>query len=409
MRYTDNEKYVKFGITGIAVIVAGLISYFFLDGLKGAAKVFTWITAILSPFVYGAIIAYIVIPLCNRLDSFFQTRIKGHWNRAIPAISISMSLLLVVIIVLAVLLLLIPQLIRSVTGLAETLPSQIENAWKRVMEWLETQPVLAEQWEKIAADIESRVIGWTQKELPSAATTVLVGAIGSVYDTLSIIKNFLLGLIVAIYLLARRKQLAAQARLLLTGLFRPSISGWIESEVRYMDRMFNGFFVGKLLDSAIIGILCFIGCLVMRFKSPALIAVVVGVTNIIPFFGPFIGAIPCALLLLLENPTHCLMFLVFILILQQLDGNVIGPRIIGNTTGLSGLWVMFAIILFGGLWGIRGMIVGVPLMAVIYDAVRQLAFYGIKKHGMGEMIDLYNAEFHPTAVNAKSQDQVSLH
>ena len=132
----------------------------------------------------------------------------------------------------------------------------------------------------------------------------------------------------------------------------------------------------------------------MRFESPVLIAVIVGVTNIIPFFGPYIGAVPCSLLLLLENPIHCVMFLVFLIVLQQLDGNFIGPHILGSSTGLSSIWVMFAILFFGGLWGIVGMIVGVPLMAVIYDISRQLTFFGIRRHGQEELIEDYNVVYH---------------
>jgi predicted PurR-regulated permease PerM len=144
-----------------------------------------------------------------------------------------------------------------------------------------------------------------------------------------------------------------------------------------------------------VGVICFVGCLVMGFKNPLLIAVIVGVTNIIPFFGPYIGAIPCALLLLLENPMHALMFVIFIIILQQLDGNLIGPKILGDSTGLSGLWVMFGILLFGGLWGILGMLIGVPLMAVIYDIIRQLTYRGMREHGYGKQLDDYIRKYHP--------------
>ena len=163
----------------------------------------------------------------------------------------------------------------------------------------------------------------------------------------------------------------------------------VEKEVRYADRMFNGFLMGKLLDSAIIGLICFAAVSIMRFESAAFISVVVGVTNIIPFFGPFIGAIPCALLLLLVNPAHCLMFLVFIIILQQVDGNLIGPKILGNTTGLSSFWVLFSILLFGGLWGITGMIIGVPLFAVLYDIFRQLIRFGLSHHNRDDLIAKY--------------------
>lgn len=199
------------------------------------------------------------------------------------------------------------------------------------------------------------------------AQTVLNGLGVQVVGIFNVLKNLFLGVLISVYLLVGRKTFAVQAKLLLCGVFSRRWADMIEEEARYADKMFNGFLMGKLLDSAIIGLICFVATSVMRFESAAFISVVVGVTNIIPFFGPFIGVIPCALLLLLENPLHCLTFLVFVVILQQVDGNLIGPKILGNTTGLSSFWVLFAILLFGGLWGIVGMIIGVPLFAILYD------------------------------------------
>ena len=159
--------------------------------------------------------------------------------------------------------------------------------------------------------------------------------------------------------------------------------------------MFNGFFVGKIIDSAIIGLICFAGTTILGFESAAFISVVIGVTNIIPFFGPFIGAIPCALLLLLgTHPWDALYFLIFIVILQQIDGNIIGPKILGNTTGVSSFWVLFSILLFGGLWGIVGMVIAVPLFGVIYDIIRKLVNRGLRRNQQEEMRTEYNRDFH---------------
>ena len=240
-------------------------------------------------------------------------------------------------------------------------------------------------------------IGPIPLSLASFAVYLAGAVLGAKKGPLAVALYLLIGLVVSVYFLAIRKQFAAQARLLLHAVCNDKWVGRVEREVRYTDRMFNGFLMGKLLDSLVIGILCLIGCVAMGFSSAPLISVIVGVTNIIPFFGPFIGAVPCAFLLLLEKPIYCLMFIIFIIILQQLDGNVIGPKILGDSTGLSALWVMFGILLFGGLWGIVGMLVGVPLMAVIYDIVRQMTFGGVRKRGHGEMIDAYRKEFHPEA------------
>ncbi len=405
LKNKENEKYVKWGITAIIVVVVGLLCFFLFSTFKGFTHTLSSIISILAPFIYGAVIAYVIVPLCRRLEKWLLILFRGKSKKLATILALVISLLLAVLIVFAVLLLLIPQVIDSVTNLVKTLPGEIEAAWNRIQIWLEEQPEIYEYWAKYATDIEDRINNWIKTGMPATATKLLTGAIGGVFDTVTVVKNVLLGLIVSVYLLARRKQMAAQGKLLIKGLFKPKVASWIEREIHFADRMFNGFFTGKLLDSAIIGVLCFIGCLILSLKPALLIAVIVGVTNIIPFFGPFIGAIPCALLLLLESPMQCLIFLIFIVILQQLDGNIIGPRILGNTTGLPGLWVMFAILLFGGLWGIGGMILGVPLMAVLYDVGRQVAYYGIRRQGADQMIDEYNAEFHPPVKTGKKRAQ----
>lgn len=237
-------------------------------------------------------------------------------------------------------------------------------------------------------------------------SSVLSGTATYVTGFATAVKDMLLGLIVTIYLLAARKRFAEQSKLTLKGICPERWLSKVEEEVYFINHIFHGFLLGKMLDSAIIGVLCFLGCLVMGFSSPALIGVVVGVTNIIPFVGPFIGAIPCALILLLTNPVHALMFVIFILILQQFDGTVLGPRIIGNTTGISGFWITFAILFFGGLWGLVGMLVAVPLFAVIYDIVRKLLFRRLRRKGHGEMIAAYESAYHTTKTPVKKSRKV---
>ena len=409
MKDKKDERYVKLGITGCAIALFALISYFVLSNMKGIRDALHGLGVILRPFVYGAVIAYLVVPLCKRLEGLFSKWFKRENSSAARGLAIVLSLLTGLIIVLAVLLLIIPSLAQSIQRLAAALPGQIEalrveleTLFKAHPEWAPWLEKITGNWYKYIDEflvsglpaITGSLMGLLSSgasALPQLTGSLLNGAAGVV----GVLSNLMLGIIVAIYLLARRRQLAAQARLLLRSALKPSWADWVEKEVHFADRMFHGFFMGKLLESAIVGLLCYIGCLLMGFGTPELIAVIVGVTNIIPFFGPYIGAIPCALLLLLENPMHCLMFVVFILLLQQLDGNFIGPRILGSSTGLSGLWVMFGILLFGGLWGIGGMLVGVPLTAVIYDIIRQLTRAGLRRFGQEKLFDQYNEEFHP--------------
>ena len=181
--------------------------------------------------------------------------------------------------------------------------------------------------------------------------------------------------------------------MLVRSALKPKIADFVLEEIAFVDRMFGGFIDGKIVDSAIIGVLCYIGCIIFRFPNALLISVFVGITNVIPFFGPFIGAIPSIFLILIVDPLKALWFALFILGLQQLDGNIIGPKILGDRTGLSSFWVLFSIILFGGVWGLPGMVICVPVCAVVYDTVKKLVYRGLTKHGQLEIWEEYKRDF----------------
>lgn len=404
MKNKENERYLKIGITGAAIAAFGIAFFFVIyrGGISSAVK--SLLLGILRPFSYGAVMAYVITPLANWLGKRFHGRHDTLAN--------VLAVVIGVLIVSAVLTLIIPQLINSLIGIIQAAPGQFESLKAKFWDFIRTfnadHPQYAETVNTAVTRITEAVDKFWKETFGSAEGSmnrllpILTGAASQVGSTMGVLKDLLLGLFVTLYLLPRRAQLAAQAVLMLRGTLKPTWADWVEREVHFADRMFNGFFVGKLLDSAIIGVLCFAGCVAMGFSSPLLIAVIVGVTNIIPFFGPFIGAIPCTLLLLLEEPMHALMFVIFIIVLQQLDGNVIGPKILGDSTGLSALWVMFGILLFGGLWGVPGMIVGVPLMALIYDVIRQLTREGLRRHGRDDLLERYNARFHsPAAAKPK--------
>ena len=396
MKNQENAKYMKLGLTGAAVVAFGLILSFILEHGSGLTGAIGLLAGILRSFLYGAVIAYLVTPLARALGRRMG---KPDGNSALAN---ALSVVIAIAVVLVILLLIIPQLVKSIEGIIRALPAELDALNARVNVLLEDDPELLETVNSASTMLRDKLSelmrgGAQTAKLLGGVANIATGALNTATGLLGLLMDLFIGIIVALYVLSKRGQLASQASMIVHAVFKPRWADWIEGEVRYADRMFNGFFLGKLLDSAIVGVICFIGCLVMGFGSPLLIAVIVGVTNIIPFFGPFIGAVPCALLLLLENPLHCLMFLIFVFLLQQLDGNVIGPKILGDSTGLSALWVMFGILLFGGLWGIVGMLVGVPLMAVIYDIVRQLTFGGLRRNGREDMIAAHNAKYHPAA------------
>ena len=211
----------------------------------------------------------------------------------------------------------------------------------------------------------STIDSWATGTLVPYITNIVTGVGLGVWKVLIFLKDFLIGVIAALYLLANRKTFARQGRLVIRSALRPHWADLVLEEISFVDKMFGGFIEGKLVDSAIIGVLCYIGCLIFKFPNALLVSAIVGVTNVIPFFGPFLGAVPAILLILIESPIKALWFGVFVLGLQQLDGNIIGPKILGDATGVSSFWVLFSILLFAGMWGLVGMIVAVPLFAVL--------------------------------------------
>ena len=395
MKLEENKKYIKIALTGIAIALGACVCLFTFYRFDEVQAVWHKVFSILRPFIYGGVLAFLLTPMCRELEMTFDTWLGAEGQKKSKGLAILISMLFAITVVGVLGLIVVPQVVRSLVGVVNALPGQLRSLNAQIDQLLIDQPELQEQWESFSKQILNEIEIWRNKDLLPLAQTVLSGTATYVTGLLVFIKDILLGLVISVYLLATREQFAAQARLLVRSIFNDVWAERIADEMRYVSRMFNGFFTGKLLDSLIVGVICFAGCAIMGFSSPALIAVIVGVTNIIPFFGPFIGAIPCALLLLLNNPVHCLMFVIFILILQQLDGNVIGPKVLGNTTGLSGFWVTFAILLFGGLWGITGMIVGVPLFAVIYDIVRRLCYRNLRRKSKGDMIRNYQETFHP--------------
>ena len=391
------KRYLKIGITGAAILASGILCAFVLFKMRVIIELLKGITGILKPFIYGAVIAYLLAPLCNKIEEkLFQIypKAKTKARRFICFIAIVISLCVAIAVIWLIIMMIIPQVWDSVMKIIQMVPQKliVVNNWIEHM--LENQPELQAYFEEFSSQAESNIDSLLNVDTIQKVQSIINSLSVQLFGVLGVVKNIFLGLLISAYLLGSRKLFGAQAGLILHGVFSDKWAKIIEEEIRYTDKMFNGFLVGKIIDSAIIGLLCFAGTSIMGFEAPAFISVIIGITNIIPFFGPFIGAIPCGLLLLLENPMHCLYFIIFIFVLQQLDGNVIGPKILGNTTGVSSFWVLFAILLFGGMWGVVGMVIGVPLFAVIYDIIRKLVYRGLRKHKRESMITDYEEKYH---------------
>ena len=391
------KRYLKIGITGAAILASGILCAFVLFKMPVIISVLKGITEILKPFLYGVVFAYLLAPLCNKIEEkLFQffPKAKAKARRFICFIAIVISLCVAIAVIWLIIMMIIPQVWDSVMKIIQMVPQKliVVNNWIEHM--LENQPELQAYFEEFSSQAESNIDSLLNVDTIQKVQSIINSLSVQLFGVLGVVKNIFLGLLISAYLLGSRKLFGAQAGLILHGVFSDKWAKIIEEEIRYTDKMFNGFLVGKIIDSAIIGLLCFAGTSIMGSEAPAFISVIIGITNIIPFFGPFIGAIPCGLLLLLENPMHCLYFIIFIFVLQQLDGNVIGPKILGNTTGVSSFWVLFAILLFGGMWGVVGMVIGVPLFAVIYDIIRKLVYRGLRKHKRESMITDYEEKYH---------------
>ena len=212
--------------------------------------------------------------------------------------------------------------------------------WANHVEFIENNQQIMNMLNSAYATISTSFDDLIKTRLLPSMQNIVSGAAIGVLNVVTVAKNLVIGIIVAVYMLASRKRFVQQGKLVLYSIFKPRWAELIKEEVKYADKMFGGFINGKIMDSAIIGVLCYIGCLIFKFPSALLVSVIIGVTNIIPFFGPFIGAVPATLLILIQNPIKALWFVLFVLVLQQLDGNVIGPKILGNTTGLSSFCVL---------------------------------------------------------------------
>ena len=277
---------------------------------------------------------------------------------------------------------LVPELVDSVTTLVNNLESYYKTTYDWVSGLLSDNPKLTE----LAGSFYNEASQWLTTKLLPGLQTAITNFTGSlvtgVWSIVVFAKNFLIGIIVSVYLLAAKEKSAARCCKLLYGVLPEDKAAFTVRGFRRVDYIFSGFVRGKLLDSLIIGILCFIGCSILKMPYTPLVSVIVGVTNVIPFFGPFLGAIPCALLILLVSPLKCLYFVIFIFLLQQLDGNVIGPKILGDSTGISSIWVIVAILIGGGFGGVLGMFLGVPIFACLQVLVRWLLNTRLKKKNM---------------------------
>ena len=362
------------GITFFLVIAACVIFYFLLLRIEDISVGVSKVIDVLKPILYGMVIAYLLNPIVKQIDRWLIPQLKKKMSqekakKVSRSVGVFAALVMLLALILALCNMLIPELYKSIRDMVQTLPGQISDMVTKIISiQKDTSPagVMARNLLEKGSDA---LQNWIKQDLLTKVNEVMSNLTVGIINFVSEILNFLIGLIVSVYILFSKETFSAQSKKIVYAVFRTDHANMILHLTKKSNEIFGGFIIGKIIDSMIIGVLCFFGLTLLKMPYILLISVIVGVTNVIPFFGPFLGAIPSFFLILLVDPIQSLYFLLFVLALQQLDGNVIGPKILGESTGLSSLWVIIAILVGGSFFGVAGMFFGVPVCACLYSLV----------------------------------------
>ncbi len=377
-----DKKYLYWGVTAFCVVVASILFFWLLNTWNGLRATVGTILSVLSPVIYGLLIAYILNrvlvlfeervfkKLCSRI---FKDPVKAR--KAARIFSILVTLLLALGFIAGLLVIILPEIANSITNII----SNSEEYLNVALNWLQNS-LQGSRLEEIAAEwinsISDKLVDWLQYNVLPRISDLVTSITGGVISVVMTIVDLFIGIIVSVYLMYNKETFCAQAKKVLYCVLRPRPANAVMRELDYINEAFGNYIVGTLIDALIVGILNYVFMMAMGMPYAALATIIVAVTNIIPVFGPFIGAVPSTLLILLENPTQALIFVIFTVVLQQIDGQILKPRIHASRSGLSGFWIMFAILFFGGLFGIGGMVVGVPMTTVLYNIARR----GVARH-----------------------------
>lgn len=413
MKNPFHNRYFRVAVSAWLVIAMSILCFFAFYKIDAIIKVIQDISVILRPFTFGFVVAYLLLPIFNsmvkRCEPVFL-RMMRNQEKAKNVNRLLCSLLSVVFflfVVGALLSMVLPQLAESIVGLIEKMPEYLAQSEKWMTNLFSNNPILEENLQQLYMSASDTLLDWANEQLVPQLLKVMKGnLVGSfVSNALSFMKTVLVGFISAVYMLNSKHTFSAQAKKLIYSMFETDTANAVLENFRFIHRVFGGFITGKLLDSLIIGLITFVSMSILQLPYVLLISVIIGVTNIIPFFGPFIGAIPSTILIFLVSPLQAVYFVIFIFILQQFDGNILGPKILGDSTGLASFWVMFAILLFGGLFGFAGMVVGVPLFAVIYSTISGLVNRSLRNKHISTDTSAYMTLDH---VDAESKEIVPI-
>lgn len=388
MKNTFENKYVAWGVTIFSVFAALILLFFAIYRWDYIFGFISTLFTILMPFIYGLAIAYLMNPVVK----FFENKVfvklikkfskkKKDRKRLARVLSLCTSTIIFFGVLITSVSFLIPEILKSIEMLVLNINTYLTNSKELLIDLFGGSSAIKDFINENYGEFSE----FMNKSFNEGIFDNMMETLGnSIFGTLKFLYNLIIGYIIAIYILVDKEKFKAQSKKLLYTLFDYDRINIILENTRYTDKVFGGFFAGKLLDSLIIGIICFICMIIMGMPYSLIVSVIVGVTNVIPYFGPFIGAIPSAFLIFLVDPGKCLMFIIFIFILQQIDGNIIGPKILGSKTGLSSFWVLFSLLIFGGLFGMVGMLLGVPLFSILYSFINGVLKRRLKEKKLPE-------------------------
>ena len=393
MKKKGFDKYIYLMLAGFGAIAMSILFFFILFKIDAVGGYLKAIANTLMPFILGCVMAYLIYPMSQGITLYLDKLTGERFKKATLTIGIFSGLIIFGVAIYLLLWMLLPQLIESITSIIIGMPAMVENLSDWITALLKDNPQLQNAANVALESSSVELQSWLTGTLIPKAQEMITTLSASVISTFWFLFDFVIGIIVCVYVLSSTDKLKRQAKMIVSAIAPKKYVDTIFEITYEMDQCFGGFIRGKLLDSLIIGILCFICISIMKMPYPVLVSTIVGVTNIIPFFGPFIGAIPGTILILTVDPMQALYFVIFIFILQQFDGNILGPAILGQSTGLGSIWVLFSILIFGDMFGFVGMIIGVPTFAVIYYLISKYVFKKLKEREMDEVVEDYRSRY----------------
>ena len=404
----QNKTYLHLGVTLIVSACAVLMFYDTFFQSRVLLDFFDKLMSVLSPVIYGLVFAYLLAPIVDFFDRYIQKGLPKVKSSLVRGLSILVTWICVIALIYLMFSILIPELVDSTKTLADNFESYYKTVYNWVNSLVENQTIFSDdiysdQLLSALNGYYDKLVKWVTDTVIPQAQVAIVAVTGGIWSVVIFLKNILIGMMISVYLLARKESFAKQSKKILYAILPETPYRRTLRAVAEADRIFSGFVRGKLLDSLIIGILCFICCSIFKFPYTPIISVFVGVTNIIPIFGPFLGAVPCLLLILLIDPLQALYFLIFVVLLQQFDGNFLGPKILGETTGVSSFLIIISILIGGGFWGVFGMIIAVPVCAIICTVCRNFANRRLEKHHLPDDDAFY---FHMDHIDPETRQAI---